>query len=66
MPQLRLSDILPFLQELSMLEKHLRLLLAVVAAEVEEEVVLALVVVGEAVERSTRMPWCNLFCCVIF
>jgi hypothetical protein len=62
MPQLRLSDILPFLQELSMLEKHLRLLLAVVV----EEVVLALVVVGEAVERSTRMPWCNLFCCVIF
>jgi hypothetical protein len=61
MPQLRLSDILPFLQELSMLEKHLRLLLAVVV----EEVVLALVVVGEAVERSTRTPWCNLFCCVI-
>jgi hypothetical protein len=64
MQQLRLSDILPFLQELSTAEKNPRLLME--AVEAEEEVVLALVVVGEAAERSTKMPWCNLICCVIF
>jgi hypothetical protein len=63
MQQLRLSDILPFLQELSMAEKNPRLLLA---AAVVEEVMVAAVVVGEAAERSTRMPWCNRFCFVIF
>jgi hypothetical protein len=57
MQQLRLSDILPFLQELSMVE-----LLLLEAAAGEVAVVVALVVVGEAAERSARMPWCNLFC----
>jgi hypothetical protein len=66
MQQLRLSDILPFPQELSTAEKLLLGVAEVAEAEEEEEVVLALVVAGEVAERSTRMPWCNLFCCVIF
>jgi hypothetical protein len=55
MQQLRLSDILPFLQELSMAG---RLLLE---AAVAGEVAVAVEVV-EAAERLTRMPWCNLIC----
>jgi hypothetical protein len=62
MQQPRLSDILPFLQELSMAEKDPRLLLEEAA---EEVVAVAVAVVGEAAARSTRMPWCNRFCFVI-
>lgn len=47
-----------------MAEKYPTLLLAVDLAAAAEVVMAALVVAGEAAERSTRMPWCKI--CFVF